>query len=156
LAGGTHLVFQAEMAGVDENDRSSAIQAARDNIEKRVNLFGVSEPVIQTSKVNDDYRLIVELAGVKDVNQAIDLIGQTAQLEFKELKPEATQAASFADFQSTGLTGKDLTKSEVKFDPNSGEPGVGLNFSAEGMKKFSEITGRNIGKRVAIFWMKCR
>jgi len=55
LAGGTHLVFQAEMAGVDENDRSSAIQAARDNIEKRVNLFGVSEPVIQTSKVNDDY-----------------------------------------------------------------------------------------------------
>jgi len=79
------------------------------------------------------------------------LIGQTAQLEFKELKPEATQAASFADFQSTGLTGKDLTKSEVKFDPNSGEPGVGLNFSAEGMKKFSEITGRNIGKRVAIF-----
>jgi preprotein translocase subunit SecD len=151
LAGGTHLVFQAEMAGVDENDRSSAIQAARDNIEKRVNLFGVSEPVIQTSKVNDDYRLIVELAGVKDVNQAIDLIGQTAQLEFKELKPEATQAASFADFQSTGLTGKDLTKSEVKFDPNSGEPGVGLNFSAEGMKKFSEITGRNIGKRVAIF-----
>ena len=161
LAGGTHLVFQAEMSGIDEIDRSSAIQAARDNIEKRVNLFGVSEPLIQTSRIGEDYRLIVELPGIKDVDEAIDLIGQTAQLEFKELAtvefkdlelpPEATESALLTDFQSTGLTGKDLIKSEVKFDPNSGQSVVGLNFSAEGTKKFSEITGRNINKPVAIF-----
>jgi len=151
LAGGTHLVFQADMKDVSADNRQTAIEAAKDNIEKRVNLFGVSEPLIQTSKVGEDYRLIVELAGVKDINQAIDLIGQTAQLEFKELPKEATQASTIVDFKSTGLTGKDLSKSEVKFDPNTGQPTVGLTFSQEGAKKFAEITGRNVGKPVAIF-----
>lgn len=151
LAGGTHLVFQADMTTIPSENRQAAIDAAKDNIEKRVNLFGVAEPVIQTSKVGDDYRLIVELAGVTDINQAIDLIGQTAQLDFRELSQEATQAASFADFQPTGLTGKDLKKSEVKFDPNSGEPQVGLEFNNEGVQKFADITSRNVGKPVAIF-----
>jgi len=151
LAGGTHLVFQADMKDVSADNRQTAIEAAKDNIEKRVNLFGVSEPLIQTSKVGEDYRLIVELAGVKDINQAIDLIGQTAQLEFKELPKEATQASTIVDFKSTGLTGKDLSKSEVKFDSNTSQPTVGLTFSQEGAKKFAEITGRNVGKPVAIF-----
>jgi len=151
LAGGAQLVFQAEMRDVSGDNRQAAIEAARDNIEKRVNLFGVTEPVIQTSKIGDQYRLIVELAGVKDINQAIDLIGQTAQLDFRELPKEATQAATYLDFKTTGLTGKDLSKSEVKFDPNSGQPTVGLEFSAEGTKKFAEITTRNVQKPVAIF-----
>jgi preprotein translocase subunit SecD len=93
----------------------------------------------------------VELAGIKDINQAIDLIGQTAQLDFRELPKDATQAATYLDFKPTGLTGKDLSKSEVKFDQNTGQPTVGLTFSAEGAKKFTEITGRNVGKPVAIF-----
>ena len=99
LAGGTHLVFQADMSQVSPDDQQAAIEAARDNIEKRVNLFGVSEPVIQTSKVGNDYRLLVELAGITDIDQAITLIGQTAQLDFRELPEEATETASFADFQ---------------------------------------------------------
>jgi len=151
LAGGAHLVFQAEMKDIAADNRQAAIEAARDNIEKRINLFGVTEPVIQTSKVGDQYRLIVELAGVKDINQAIDLIGQTAQLDFRELPKEATQAATSLDFKTTGLTGKDLSKAEVDFDQNTGQPTVRLTFSAEGAKKFSEITGRNVDKPVAIF-----
>jgi len=151
LAGGTHLVFQAEMENVKEADRDSALEAAKENIERRVNLFGVSEPLIQTSKVADDYRLIVELPGVKKIDQAIDLIGQTAQLDFRELGPEATAAAKISDFQPTGLTGADLTRSEVQFDPNTGAPAVGLKFSSEGQEKFRQITSRNINKPVAIF-----
>ena len=151
LAGGTHLVFQAEMSGIAENDRDSALEAARENIDRRVNLFGVAEPLIQTSKIGEDYRLIVELPGVGEVDQAIDLIGQTAQLDFRELSPEATEAASLTDFQETGLTGKDLARSQVQFDPNTGQPVVGLEFNDEGAKKFAEITKRNIGRPVGIF-----
>jgi len=151
LAGGTHLVFQADMSDVEGENRQAAIEASQDNIEKRVNLFGVTEPVIQTSKVGDDYRLIVELAGVEDIQTAVDLIGQTAQLDFRELEEGATEAATFLDFKPTGLTGRDLSKSEVKFDQNTGQPTVGLIFSQEGGEKFSEITGRNVGKPVAIF-----
>ncbi|PIU03951.1 protein translocase subunit SecD [Candidatus Shapirobacteria bacterium CG08_land_8_20_14_0_20_39_18] len=147
LSGGTHLVFQADMNGVAENDRQSAIEAVRNNIERRVNFFGISEPTVQTSKVNNEYRLIVELPGVKDVNQAIDLIGQTAQLMFYEQK-EASPAAGFIP---TDLTGKDLKSSIVKFDQNSGQPIVGLEFSADGAKKFADITTRNVKKIVAIY-----
>jgi len=151
LAGGADITFQADMNEIAPEDKQKAIQAVRDNIERRINLFGLSEAVVQTSKSGEDYRLIVELAGVSDVSQAVDLIGQTAQLEFRELPAEATEAASFADFIPTGLTGKDLIRSDVEFSQNTAEPEVGLVFNGDGAKKFSEITGRNVGRPLAIF-----
>src|SRR4030043_177839 len=151
LAGGSHLVFQAEMSDIGEDNRETALAAARENIERRINLFGLAEALVQTSKLGDNYRLIVELPGVTDVNQAVDLIGQTAQLDFRDLSPEATAAATLDDYQETDLTGADLNKSQVQFDPNTGEPVVGLEFSDEGARKFGEITSRNVGKPVAIF-----
>ena len=151
LAGGSHLVFQADMSQIGAEDRDEALEAAKENIERRVNLFGLSESLIQTSKLGENYRLVVELPGITDVHQAIDLIGQTAQLDFRELVPEATIAAVLEDYQPTGLTGKELEKAQVQFDPNTGEPVVGLEFSDEGASKFTEITDRNVGKPVAIF-----
>jgi len=151
LAGGTHLLFVADMSKVKEEDRNSALEAVKNNIERRINLFGISEPLVQTSKFKDEYRLIVELPGITDINQAIELIGQTAQLDFRELPQEATTTASFADFKQTDLTGKDLIRSRVEFDSNTGKPVISLEFSEEGGKKFAEITKRNIGKPLAIF-----
>lgn len=151
LAGGSHLVFQANMEEIGAEDKDAALEASRENIERRINLFGLAESVIQTSKLGENYRLIVELPGITDVNQAIDLIGQTAQLDFRELGEEATAAATLEDYQRTDLTGKDLNKAEVTFDPNTGEPVVSLEFSDEGAKKFGEITEKNVGKPVAIF-----
>ncbi len=83
LLGGTHLVYQADLSKV-QSSQSDAMQGVRDVVERRVNLFGVSEPIVQ---VSGDDRLIVDLAGVKDVNQAIQLIGQTPFLEFKTVLP---------------------------------------------------------------------
>lgn len=152
LQGGTHLVFSAEMKGIEAKDRDNALLAAQNNIEKRVNFFGVSEAVVQTAKTKDDFRLVVELPGVKDVNQAIDLIGKTAQLEFREENPdkkEATKSGEF--FLKTDLTGADLKRSFVDFDQNTGSPVVGLEFNAQGAKRFGEITSKNVGKMVAIY-----
>lgn len=150
LAGGTHIVFQADMSGIGEEDRDSALEGAKANIERRVNLFGVSEPLIQTSKIGEEHRLIVELPGIQDIDQAIDLIGQTAQLEFWEPKEGVVEATSAADFIPTDLTGKDLARSQVQFDQNTGQPMVGLKFNDEGKEKFGQITSRNVGKPVAI------
>ena len=88
LLGGTHLVYEADMSAVDAQDESSALEGVRDVIERRVNVFGVSEPIVQTSISGGDYRVIVELAGVKDVNEAIKMIGETPLLEFKEQTSE--------------------------------------------------------------------
>lgn len=85
LQGGAHLIYQANVKDIPDADRASAVEGVRDVIERRVRGgLGVSEPLVQTTKVGNDYRVIVELPGVTDVNQAIKMIGETPILEFKE------------------------------------------------------------------------
>jgi protein-export membrane protein SecD len=88
LSGGTHLVYKADISAIPSADRSSAVEGVRDVIERRINVFGVSEPIVQTNRSGEDYQVIVELAGIKDVNQAIKMIGETPLLEFKEQNTE--------------------------------------------------------------------
>ncbi len=90
LAGGSHLVYEADVSGVDPVEVPELMNVLRDVIERRINVFGVSEPIIQvesSSFVTDEpiERLVVELPGVTDVSQAIDEIGRTPLLEFKLL-----------------------------------------------------------------------
>lgn len=163
LQGGTHLLLQADMANIDPNDRDTALESVKQVISRRVDLYGVSEPIIQTSNFQNTYRLIVELPGIKDINQAVSLIGQTAQLDFREdlsgsgpidyASPSSAMARIYA-FQPTGLTGKDLKKASVSFGQSgntTGQPVVSLEFTQEGSQKFAEITQRNVNQPVAIF-----
>ena len=154
LQGGVHLAYSADVSKIPVSDQSAAVDSTRANIERRINLLGVSEPIIQTSKVGNDYRILVELAGVTDIDNALKLIGQTAQLEFRESKVATPSAAT--DFVATGLTGADLQRAQVQFASGqanslSGSPSVGLEFTPEGGKKFAEITKRNIDKPLAVF-----
>ncbi|MEK9176395.1 MAG: protein translocase subunit SecD [Patescibacteria group bacterium] len=163
LKGGVSLTFKAEVEKLPSAERDQALESAKTVIERRINLFGVSEPLIQTAKVNNDSRIIVELPGVTDVNQAIGLIGATAQLTFWE--PAASVSADLiasgeypinADISGVGplkktdLSGSDLSSSAVTFDQNTGSPVVQLKFDSDGKKKFGEITKRNLQKPVAI------
>jgi preprotein translocase subunit SecD len=150
LQGGTQVLLEADMGQISVGDREDALAAAKEVIVRRVDLFGVNEPVIQTSINGDQYRIIVELPGVSDINQALDLIGRTAQLDFRELPPNATESATIFDFIPTGLTGANLKRSDVQFGP-AGEPQVGLEFDEVGAEQFASITGRNIGRTVGIF-----
>ena len=84
LQGGSHLVYEADVSQIPENERVSSVEGVRDVIERRVNAFGVAEPNIQTTKSGNKWRVIVELAGISDINQAIKMIGETPLLEFKE------------------------------------------------------------------------
>jgi len=85
LQGGAHLVYRANTDRIPSADQASAVDGVRDVIEKRVRGgLGVAEPLVQTTKVGDEYRIIVELPGVQDVNQAIKMIGDTPILEFRE------------------------------------------------------------------------
>ena len=155
LQGGTHLVLEADMKDIESQNRQNALDAAKNVVERRINLFGVAEPTIQTSQLKDSFRVIVELPGIQNISEAINLIGKTAQLDFRDLPPGASPSAELLDtlsqFQQTGLTGRDLKNSQVKFDPNSGQPQVGLEFTADGAKKFADITQRNVNRVVGIF-----
>lgn len=116
LLGGTQLIYQADVSGFPANDRAAAVEGARDVIEQRVNVFGVSEPLVQVNPASDgQYRILVELAGIKDVNEAIKQIGETPLLEFKEQSNEAPRSLtaeeqkSIDDFNATAQAkAKDL------------------------------------------------
>ncbi len=160
LQGGTHLIYEADLSNIAKEDYSSSMQGLRDVIERRVNFFGVREPLVQTQ----GEKLIVELAGITDPAQAIQMIGQTPYLEFKEEKEnyqailekntkvaESKEGEYEDPFQATPLTGKYLQKAELGFDQTTYQPLVSLQFNEEGAKIFEEITSRNVGKLLAIY-----
>ncbi len=89
LSGGTSLTYDLDLSVIEPSDRLNAAEGARDVIERRVNMFGVSEPNVQINKTaQGNYQITVELAGVKDINEAIKQIGETPLLQFKELNEE--------------------------------------------------------------------
>jgi len=277
LQGGTHLVYEADLSHIDPAQYNDSLEGVRDVIERRVNAFGIAEPIVQTSKTGNDYKVIVDLAGIKDVSQAIKMIGETPTLDFREprnpddaklsdeQKQEAQKAnaakleqakqvleeakkgnSDFAElakqhsddpgskeqggdlgffkkgelvpefdavafnpdfkigevwpelvkseygyhiikktdergdgdnkevkashilfatvneeydqqllaadpFKPTGLTGKQLERADLVFDPNTNEPQVSLTFNNEGKELFKNITERNLEKRVPIY-----
>lgn len=154
LAGGSHLVFEADTSELPQDKKQAAIESMKEVIEKRVNLFGVTEPNVQTSSFEGKDRIIVELPGVSDTQEAVSLIGKTAQLVFSEPAEEELVDQESGEieygFTPTDLTGADLESAGVSFDTTTGKPVVSLNFTSEGGQKFAELTGKNIGKPLAI------
>ena len=167
LSGGSHLIYKADIGAVPSSEVGSSMNALRDVIERRINLFGVSEPVVQVERggliSGGGEKLIVDLPGVTDIKKAIEMIGQTPILEFKTEAPQnAPQNATVdkngkvtldvsSQFISTELTGRYLQKATLEFDQNTREPKVSLQFNNTGTKLFAQITKDNIGKMVAIY-----
>ncbi len=161
LNGGIELIYKADTSGIPAGDISSKMNSLKDLIEKRVNVFGVSEPVIQIERVgliggDTSEQLIVDLPGQTDIAGAIAQVGKTYVLEFKFLKKELENSTSTEPlmgeaFESTGLTGALLNKATLEFNSTTGEPNVALQFNSEGSDLFAKITKENIGRRLAIF-----
>ncbi len=160
LQGGTQLILEAQMNKVTPLDRDSALESVKNVLEKRVNLYGVSEAIVQSSKIGETRRILIELPGLKDASTAASLVGKTAQLDFREMvgspSAEATQSAQalFESFKDTGLTGADLKKASVTFGGSNvkrGGPQVSIVFTNTGAEKFAQITRRNVGKPLGMF-----
>lgn len=155
LAGGTHLLYKADTSKV-QGDPNDAMDSLREVVERRVNIFGVSEPLVQTEKggVNgSEHRLVVELPGVSNLTEAVRAIGSTPVLEFKLQQSFGTSSVAYID---TGLTGSLLSRASLEFAGSSGtglsnEPVIVLNFNTEGAELFKKITTENIGQVLAIF-----
>ncbi len=154
LAGGASLTYEIDTSNTKKEDLTQALESLKTNIEKRVNLFGVSETNVQLSHQGESYRLNVDLPGVTDINEAISLIGQTARLSFMgliDLPPEATATATFNDvLKDTGINGSHLTLAAPQPNPNTGEMEVALEFNEEGTKLFEKATTEFLNKRLAI------
>ncbi len=180
LAGGAHLVYEADTSKVDPLEVPELMNVLRDVIERRINIFGVSEPIVyveSSSFVSEQKseRLVVELPGVTDVGEAVAEIGRTPQLEFKLLDLEKLQqqdallaatntspellgqaiAALGDPYTDTGLTGRYLESAQLEFSGSqsgqlANEPIVSIRFNQEGGDLFAQITRDNVGEQLAI------
>ena len=133
LQGGTHVVLEAEdteIAQVNED----AMQRVVSIMERRINELGLTEPLIQRE---GQRRVIIELPGIKDPDAAIQTIGKTAMLEFKD------------EDGNTVMTGTDLKDAQAAMNQNN-QNVVDLEFSDEGSKKFADLTMQNVGRKIAI------
>lgn len=165
LIGGTHLVYKADTTNVAPGEVATSMDALRDVIERRVNLFGVSESIVQVEKsglfaAEAQERLIVELPGITDVDEAVKLIGKTPLLEFRLVRTtDATSEGGVSTpieyYVDTGLTGRFVERAQLEFGTGgthvTNEPIISLSFNKEGSELFAEITKDNVGSQLAIF-----
>lgn len=170
LVGGTELTYKAQTERLAGSDVASALSVLRDVIEKRVNVFGVGEPVVQLESAKtlngSEDRLLVELPGVTDIQEAIKRLGETPTLDFYLARVEEKDAieALFGQgginganidtlskyFYPSGLTGQFLTRATVEFSQTGNEPRVSVQFNSEGSKILRSVTGNNVGNLLAI------
>jgi len=177
LSGGTHLVYKADLSQIGNETAADAVKGAMDIIELRVNAYGVSEPVIQKQGTD---RISVQLPGVRDIDAAVSLIGQTAELDFRELTDESwqevqrlTAQGNFTGYEylteqgilewipataisskgeAVHLTGGHLKRNtRVEFSQITSEPEVHFELTSEGAGLFAQITSRLIGRPLGIF-----
>ncbi|MFM2414509.1 MAG: hypothetical protein RI911_202, partial [Candidatus Parcubacteria bacterium] len=159
LKGGTHLVYEADVSNLQATDIPESLAALRETIERRVNVFGVAEPLVQTEQAsslvgNGEHRLIVELPGVTDTQKAVEMLGKTPVLDFRLMKSKTVDGKVENTFIPTQLTGRFLKNASVSFGSQQGsmnEPIVNLAFNTEGSELFAKITKENVGQVLAIF-----
>lgn len=157
LKGGSHLVYEADLIKKDPAQTDNEVmEGVKQKIERRVNAYGVTEPIIQRQGAN---RILVQLPGVKDIDEAIKLIGQTAQLDFREQKPSDKGDLEWVIAKGVGEDGKEreLTgkyfkpNAAIDLDPRTNEPQIAFEWNREGAVLFEQITQRNLNKPLGIF-----
>jgi preprotein translocase subunit SecD len=158
LNGGIHLVYKADISKVAKEEVGPSMETLKNVIEARINSDGTTESTVQTEGQD---KLIVEIPGVSDTKEAIELIGQTPVLEFSLIEEVATStrvsATSTAKATTTEqilvptlLSGKYIKTARVEYDGRTNKPQIGIVFDNEGAKLFADITKANIGKQLAI------
>lgn len=179
LSSGVRLNYVADTSKIPSSEVKESLDVLRDVIERRVNAFGVAEPVVQIESgvLSKENKLLVELPGLTDVNQALQLIGQTPTLEFVlERDASSTEALMIAaakakyradlaagktpelnpllfqdeNFQVIGLDGRYLKNAQLVFDGTTGKPQVSIEWDDTGKQLFATTTANNVGKRIGI------
>ena len=168
LKGGSHLVYSIDLSKKDPaQSDADVIDGVKQKIERRVNAYGVTEPIVQTIRNERGSFVLVQLPGVKDIDQALKLIGQTAELDFRELMIDSSGKAVLdengkeqwtiakakgSDGQERELAGKYLKpNAQVNLTQQTNEPEVAFEWNSEGAVLFEQVTQRNLQKPLGIF-----
>ncbi|MDD5503973.1 MAG: protein translocase subunit SecD [Candidatus Omnitrophica bacterium] len=168
LQGGMHLVLKVDISKLSAKDAEGAPERALEIIRNRIDQFGVKEVSIQRQGKDE---IVIQLPGITDRQRALELIGKTALLEFRLVSsdtekiksalagnvPDGYELLATEDGENVlvekhaSVIGSDLANAIVNFDQSAfNQPVVSINFTKDGASKFANVTGENVGKRLAI------
>jgi preprotein translocase subunit SecD len=154
LAGGSYLVYQADLSDVQPGTENEIMEGVKGVIERRINALGITEPVVEIQKYEGEYNIVIQLPGIADIEKAKELVGLFTVLEFRE-----QDAAGNFTIPATGVVGNQtLTLSSRYFKANTevridslAKPFLVFEMDETGAQLFKQISTRLLGKPLAIF-----
>jgi preprotein translocase subunit SecD len=153
LAGGSYLIYQADVSDIKPDNRDEIMEGVRGVIERRINALGVTEPIIQLQKQEGEYNIAIQLPGIADIEKAKEMVGLFAVLEFRE-QDEAgnwTPATGTVDGEELTLTSRYFKENTYVTISQTGETLLIFEWDETGQELSEQITTRLIGKQLAIY-----
>ena len=153
LAGGSYLVYQADVSDIEPGKEDDTMRGLKGVIERRIDALGITESVVQLQKYEGEYNIVIQLPGIADIEKAKETIGLFTVLEFRE------QDAGGNWIPATGMVnGEELTLTSRYFKENTyttvdqlGRPLLKFEWDEEGQELSKQITTRLLGKQLAIY-----
>jgi len=153
LAGGSYLVYQADLSGIEPGTENEIMDGVKGVIERRINALGITEPVVEIQKYEGEYNIVIQLPGIADIEKAKETVGLFTVLEFRE----QDAAGNWTPAQGT-VKGEELTLTSRYFKQNTdvvidsyGKPLLIFEWDETGAQLSEQITSRLIGKQLAIY-----
>jgi preprotein translocase subunit SecD len=153
LAGGSYLVYQADVSDIEPGNRDEIMEGVKGVVERRINALGITESTVQIQKHEGEYNIVIQIPGIADIEKAKEMVGLFTVLEFREQDAEGNWVPA------TGtVNGEELTLTSRYFNENTyvtinqlGKSLLIFEMDETGAQLFKQISTRLIGKQLAIF-----
>jgi preprotein translocase subunit SecD len=158
LAGGSYLVYQADVSDIPAGDRDEIMEGVKAVVQRRIDALGITEPIVQVQKQEGEYNIAIQLPGIADIEEAKRMVGLFTVLEFREWDEEEEDWIPATGTVIVDGEERELTLSSRYFDEDTyihidqfGKPYLVFEWNEEGQQLSEQITRRLIGKQLAIF-----
>jgi preprotein translocase subunit SecD len=152
LAGGSYLVYQANISDIESGNRDEIMDGVKGVIERRINALGITESTVQIQKQEGEYNIVIQIPGIADIEKAKEMVGLFTVLEFREQDATGnwTPATGTVNNQTLTLSSR-YFKENTYVDMQTGRPLLIFEMNETGAQLFKQISTRLIGKRLAIY-----
>jgi len=156
LAGGSYLVYQADVSDIEPDNRDEVMEGVKGVIERRIDALGITESTVQIQKREGEYNIVIQLPGIANIEKAKERVGLFTVLEFRE-QDEAGNWTPATGIVTVNGEEKELILSSRYFKENTyvdvqtGRPLLIFEMDETGAQLFKQISTRLIGKQLAIF-----
>jgi preprotein translocase subunit SecD len=153
LAGGSYLVYQADLSDVQPGTENEIMEGVKGVIERRINALGITEPVVEIQKYEGEYNIVIQLPGIADIEKAKELVGLFTVLEFREQDTAGnwTPATGVVGNQTLTLSSRYFKENTEVYIDSMGKPLLIFEMDETGAQLFKQISSRLLGKPLAIF-----